>query len=238
MSGRLGRARLAAMAVVLVVAAGCSDSGDGAEPGAAGASTTTTEAEVVDPVADAARAEEIVLKLTDLPEGWTAAPEPEGGGEEEQRLEDSFARCLGVEPPPDQPSAGSPEFLGGTLTQVSATVEMAPSVEVAETEFANLKRPRFHECVQQQFDESQADSGLDFAPSRAQELDFPDLGDGTVATRITTLLTSEGQQITIYADIVFVRKGRAQLTLYFLRGFQPFAPELANSLVRRMVARA
>lgn len=230
--------RWAVLAVLVALAGACSGDDtddDGAAPTAA---SSTTAAEPVDPAADAARAEEILLKPTDLPEGWTPVPEPEGAEAEQGRLEGTFAGCLGVPAPAEQPSADSPEYVTGTLTQVSARVEMAPSVEVAEAEFANLQRPRYLECVARQFDESQADSGLTFAPSRAERLDFPDLGDGTLATRITTLLTVDGREVSIYADVVFVVKGRAQMTLYLLKGGEPFPAELANSLARRMAARA
>ena len=234
------RPLVAGALVVALATAACSDSDDGGDAGptTTAVETTTTVAEVVDPVADAARAEEIVLKQSDLPEGWTPVPEPEGSADEGKRLEDTFAQCLGVEPPAEQPSAESPEFVSGTLTQVSAGVELAPSAAVARQELARLEGRKALECVARQFDASQADSGLDFAPSRAQELDFPDLGDGTVAIRITTLLTNEGQQITIYADIVSMIKGRVELTVYFLKGFQPFPRDLADSLARRLVARA
>ena len=233
------RPLVAGALVIALATAACSDGdGDAGPTTSDAAEATTTVAEVVDPVADAARAEEIVLKQSDLPEGWTAVPDPEGSDEESRRLEDSFAQCLGVEPPAEQPSAESPEYVSGTLTQVSAAVELAPSAAVARAALARLESPKALECVARQFDASQADSGLDFAPSRAQALDFPELGDGTAAIRITTLLTNEGQQITIYADIVSVIKGRVELTLYFLKGFQPFPRELADSLARRLVARA
>lgn len=232
-------ARWAAGAAAFAVALAACSGGDDATTTTVASSTSTTEVDAAaDTAADTARAEEILFKPSDLPEGWTPVPAPEGAEEEQAELRSSFAVCLGVEPLPDHPSAESPEYVTGEITQVSARVELAPSAEVAEAELAQLRRPRYLECVAKQFDQSQADSGLEFAPSRAQEFDFPDLADGTLATRITTLLTLEGQEITIYADLVVVREGRVQITMYFLRARQPFPADLADSLARRMLARA
>ena len=77
-----------------------------------------------------------------------------------------------------------------------------------------------------------------FAPSEAEMVAFPDLGDGSVAIRITTSVTAEGEEIPIYADLVFVRKGLAELSFSFVNAGDPFPSPLAAELVGKVVARA
>lgn len=227
-----------------MLAGACGDDGDG-DAGTAADETTTTSSSVAEETATSApeapadpQLDALVLRLSDFPAGWTSEPADED--EEAEQTGEEVEDCLGIEVDDDErPEADSPEFSQGQLTQVSSSVSLAPDAASVDAEFAVLQGPRLLDCMRQEFDAAAGgDAELAFAPSTAERLDFPDVGDGTVASRLTTAVTVGGQQIPIYADLVFVRKGLAELSFSFVNAGEPFPAALAADLVAKVLARA
>ena len=150
-------------------------------------------------------------------------------------------RCLGIERSGDRPEATSPRFtVGDAITQASSAVELAPDAATVDREFAAIDGPRFLDCAAQQLDRTIAreSAGVEFAPATAERLPFRSFGDGTSAVRMSTAVRAGDQQVPIYADLVFVRKGLAELSFSFINAGEPFAAALATELVGKVVARA
>lgn len=245
------RARLVVTALVLSLAAvGCN--GDDGDDGAAGTSTSSTAAGSstsgvtssinAQQAADELKAQEIVLKQSDFPAGFTAIPDTGETDEEEDKAGEEFEACLGISiDDDDRAEAESPDFEAGQFTQVSSSAAFAPTVEDAQKEFAVLRGPKVNQCIQDQFDKELKAQATDvqFAPTKAQTVQFPTLGDGTTAIRLSTAVAgAQGQEVPIYADFVFVVKGRAELTLTFINAGEPFPADLASDLAGKMAGRA
>lgn len=248
------RARLAVASVVLVLlAAGCNggDGGGGASgtvPGdatttaagaAEGGETTTTAGNGTGGAAGTTAPElgELVLRQSDFPAGWSSEPAEDDDGEAQAEME----RCLGIELSGDRPEATSPRFtVGDAITQASSAVELAPDAATVDREFAAINGPRFVDCAAQQLDRTIAreSPGVEFAPAKAERVPFGSFGDGTSAVRVTTAVSAGDQQLPLVADLVFVRKGLAELSFSFINAGEPFAAALATELVGKVVARA
>ena len=229
--------RSAAVLVVLALAAACGGDGDDDSADA----TTTTAVDATSPSSgaggDEAALEALVLQEGDFPPGWTSEPaEPDEADDTGEDLE----ACLGIAVDDDsRPEAESRQFTQGPLTQASSSVSLAPDQAAVDTEFAAIQGPKFAGCAEQAFDAAaDEDPEVAFAPSRAELLEFPDVGDGVVASRLSTTVTAEGQQIPIYADLVFVRQGLAELSFSFINAGEPFPTDLATELVQKVLARA
>ena len=212
--------------------------GGGATTTVPGAGASTTVAAPAEAAADDHDAvNKIALQASDFPPGWTSAPF-EGEDDESER---TLASCLGLEYAPDRPRANSAQFSKGELTQAGSSAELAPSTEVAAAEFAAIKGPKANACIKQQFDKELAEDsgGAAFAPVKVQALQFPKAGDETHALRLTTAVTApDGSSVPIHADAVFVRKGRAEMTLFFLNAGEPFPSALAADLTQKLASRA
>lgn len=231
------------MALVLVLGAGaCGGGGDdngGDEP-----LTATTEAGATPSTAatggtdDQAVVNRIVLKASDFPPGWKSTPaEPDADDSSDREL----GECLGVQFALDRPEVESPEFTRGELTQVSSSAELAASEEEAASELAALKGPKGIGCFTQLFDKALAEEagGVPFTPAVAEVREAPRAGDEALAVRLTTGITApDGTTVAIYADFVFIRKGRAEISLSFINASQPFDAALAGSLTEKLASRA
>ena len=201
---------------------------------ASGTGTATTVAAA----GDQALVQELVLRASDLPPGWTSSPATD---REDETADRELATCLGVAYDPSRPDAQSPDFSQGDLNQINSTAELAPSAEVAAAELAAIKAPKGVECLKQQFDKqlAQESGGVPFSPVQVATRSFPTVGDESFALRITTSVTPpDGQPIPIYLDVVLVRKGRAGMALILLAAGQPPSSTLAADLAQKLAARA
>ncbi|MBW3548407.1 MAG: hypothetical protein KY452_09780 [Actinobacteria bacterium] len=239
--------------IATVLVAGCGEGDDGAE----GAGTTTTTAargttETTAPASGdeaadrqstdperAAQAEAAILRMEDLPEGWREQP-PEEGLELEATWQD-LTSCLGVEGP-EQPLgiATSPTFVRDLATQVRSTVEYMPEAQAQELAAA-LAGPEFQQCATEAFEEDavrSAPEGGVPGPVEVSPLEFPELGEQTLAWRVNVTIDLEGLEVPIFQDLVVVFDGEAASRLMFLNPGSEFPPELQRTLVETVVDRA
>lgn len=239
--------RIRGISLALVAVLGVGACGNGGDEGDDQALSTTTTAgspgapsatSAPGPADDQAVVDRIVLKASDFPPGWTSTPaEPDAGDAGDKAL----AECLGVPLPENRPEAESPEFSRGELTQVSSSAELAATEEEAASEFAALEGPKANPCFKQQFDKALAEQAGDvtFAPAEIEVLEPPTAGDEALALRLTTGISApDGSTVAIYADFVFIRKGRAEISLSFINAGQPFDSALAGGLTQKLASRA
>ena len=238
------RTRLVGVLAVLVLAgAACTDDEDPTAStsttavGEDGSGTATTGAA---PSGDGQDARRIVLQQSDFPAGWTSTPaEPED--EEDAESQAAFERCLDADLSESQGSVRSPDFAQGASFQASSTADIVPSDEVMEADWAALQRDKLPACVQDQLAAElrrEAEEGVRFSDLEAERVDFPATGDGALAGRVTLTLTSEGRTVPVSTDVVFIRKGRAQILLTLVALGEPFPPTLAAELGRALAGRA
>lgn len=231
------------MALVLVLGAGACG-GDGDDVGDDDALTSTTAAGGTSSTAatggtdDQAAVNRIVLKASDFPPGWkSTAAEPDADDSADREL----GECLGVPFALNRPEVESPEFSRGELTQVSSSAELAASEEEAASELAALGGPKGIPCFTQLFDKalSEEAGGVTFTPAKGEVREAPEAGDEALAVRLITGVTApDGTTVAIYADFVFIRKGRAEISLSFISPSQPFDAALAGSLTQKLASRA
>ena len=182
----------------------------------------------------------IVLRESDFPAGWTSTPAAENTQPRTEQQQ-AFETCLGVDLSDAGDPADSPDFHKGDNTQASSTADFAPNQAALESDWAAVLRPQVLPCAAQQFDaqlDAQLADEVEFTPAEPEVLPFPHVGDGVKAVRLTTTVTAGDQQVDFFADIVFIRKGLAQISLFLLDSRQPFDAQLAAELARRMADRA
>lgn len=179
-----------------------------------------------------------VLRQGDFPAGWASEPADD---EADADADAALRRCLGLEASGDRPAARSPVFsTGDVITRASSAAERAPDAAAADRDFAAVAGPSFPDCAARQLDTSiaQQAAGLAVAPARGERIPFPSHGDATTAVRLTTAIGPEGQQVPVFVDLVFVRKGLVEMSFSFLNAGEPFAADVAAPLVAKVVARA
>jgi hypothetical protein len=190
---------------------------------------------------DQAVAEEANLRLSDFPDEWRADPVPAGAEDATAASGRTFAACVGRPPPEEGRTAlaGSEDFSSRETRRVSSSAQMVESVEAAVADFEALRTDRALQCRKAQIDAEFLRQLPESAPETLIErLDLPQFGDETVAFRVQAMSLAGGSAVRTYIDLVFVRKGRAQLSASFIDRNTPFPAELQRSLLQRMVGRA
>ena len=253
-SDRVQRQRaLGFLLVSSLLLASCGEGDEGTDD--AGTTTTTVASDTTETTApaggdeatdrqstdpeNAAQAEAAILRTEDLPEGWGEQPPEEGLGLEATWQD--LTSCLGVEGPEEPLGiATSPTFLRGLATQVRSTVEYMPEPQVQELAAA-LAGPQFEQCAIDAFEEDAARSAPEGGvpgPVEVSPLEFPELGEQTLAWRVNVTINLEGLEVPIFQDLVVVFDGEAVSRLMFLNPGSEFPPELQRTLVETVVDRA
>lgn len=161
-----------------------------------------TEVPAEQVVTDEATLRQALLTIEDLPTGWTTAAEEEGATEEEP------APC-GIEPTEEETTSVEEHFQKGELEdQLMVSVsafDNAGDAEAALQEF----RTQLQNCREW---EDTDDEGTHFAWALSP-LSFPNLGEETVAFRVSADITGneEGFEITasMVGDMIVVRRVNA-----------------------------
>lgn len=227
--------RLVAAAVagiVMLTACGGGGGGDTAEDDATG----TTAA-----LDDQARAREANLRLSDFPMEWKSSPLPADAEQVNARNNRALAACMGRPPPEELRTAiaDSNDFSAADTRRVTSSVQLVRTEEIAREDFAALEGEKSLACHLTQI-ESEFRRQLPAANPQVSmdRFEVPQFGDETVAFRVDATSLAEGVQIRTFIDLVFIRKGRAELSVSFINRGTPFPTELRQSLLQRMVGRA
>ena len=259
---------LVGIVAVAVVAAGCGGDSDDESSSittpATGEVTTSpaTTAPASDPrspdqlAADRGAAERAVLKLADLPPGWTGEPDTDDTTPEVEAAQQRFATCLGVDPSfigggaRAGARAESDDFEDDDNHQVQNTVTMVFSRERALQQLETFRKPEARECfetfVNTAFQVSlrnpgpgqTAPPGLSFGEARVEVLSVGGLRTDSVAYRARVPVTVREDTAEAVFDIVLALKGRAGITMIFISIGAPFPAELETSLTNTVIDRA
>jgi hypothetical protein len=206
--------------------------------GGGGSSSAGTKAS---PTGDKTLADKIVLKKTDLPPGWTAqahAADPTQAAAVRQ-----LGECLGAGDPAAHTSAlvNSDDFSKGQGMNISADVRVVQTDDQASADLAGLQSAKANGCLQQALEpllKERLPSGLTPSNLSVQQLVFPTLKDGTAAHQASFTIPLAGTSVPVYVDFVFIRAGRAELTLQTTNAGSPFDMKLEQDLANKMTGRA
>ena len=208
--------------------------------GGGGGGTDSSPAETA-PRADQAVADAANLKITDFPTEWKSTPVPAETTAANAANERAFAQCMG-RPPPDEERTVvlySPDFSAAETRRVASSVQLAKTEDIAKADFQAQRGDKAVACQKSQLDSEFRRQLPDAAPQLSVDrLDFPVFGDESVAFRADVTSVAEGVQVRTLIDIVFVRKGRTEMSVSFVNRTSPFPQDLQRSLLQRMVGRA
>jgi hypothetical protein len=206
--------------------------------------------------ADRAEAEKAVLKLADLPPGWTGEPDTDDTRPETEAARERFATCLGVDPSfigggaRAGAKAESDDFEDDDNHEVQNTVTMVFSRERAFAQLETFRKPEARGCVEtfvntaiQQSVQNPgpgqtAPPGVSFGQTRVEVLSVGGLNTDSVAYRARVPVTVRNQTLDALFDIVLALKGRAGITMIFISIGQPFPADLETSLTNTVIDRA
>jgi hypothetical protein len=214
---------MAAVAVVAFALAGC------------GTSKPAVNPRKDDPVI--ARA--LVLKVRDMPSGWTGTPPDKDA--DDPALEKRIADCVGVEVPSrdDAVTVDGQDLSKGTLS-VSSSVSLLASAEQAKAEMAVLRNKKVLPCIERAVRDvldamfREELSAVRIRSLTARPLPLPRVGDDRLGARIAASIVAAGRVLRMVVDIAFVRTGRAGMSLAFLSVGAPFPTSLERAVLRKV----
>jgi hypothetical protein len=166
-----------------------------------------------------------VLKIGDLPTGWTGKPSTDTG--DSATVEKEMAACIGttaiLSSTSNPTRVESDDFADPDETYTASnTVSLAPStaaVNTAMDTFTNAKMPG---CLAQAMDDAISQSlsssattlpaGTTVGKAQAASESFPNVADRTTAFRVTVPIRVNGVTANVSIDFIAFTKGRAGVT--------------------------
>lgn len=219
--------RSALTAIVITLGLAVSACGGDKKPGGSGADTA----------ADRARARRLVLTATDMPAGWTGTqptPDPEADAQGK-----ALAACAGAVDPDVAESASveGQDFEKDTAS-VSSEVTFVKTPDQARTDLAAITSSKFEPCAEK-FAGDALRGELEGSGAALESVTFDPIaidkyGDATQAFRMTATVVAGDQRLSIYLDLIFILKGRAEITVSFTEVGKPFDDTLKTSLLAKM----
>jgi hypothetical protein len=183
---------------------------------------------------DQAIADEAVLTLADLPDGWEEGDPPD----DEDPAEGLVRACRAIERVADigdtMPRAESNDFDNGNdpnaVASVANQVIVFPKVKGAKRYLKPFKADG-EDCL---LGRSEEFPGV--LDASIEELDLEGFGDDGVGYTVFITLESNGEEVTFANDIVAVRVGRAVATFAAENVDDPLpeGPEILDAVVSRL----
>ena len=234
---RYSAALVAAAAAVLVATPACGGNGGGGGDDTASASAIEPEAQK--------RAESIVLKLADFPNGWRASvPEEDNSGQ------DKFNKCIGADYSglTKIGDAESKDFATGESTEASSDATIFKSDQQAEDGMselaAGMSGSATEDCFQALVEEGlKGEKGYKLGEIDVGELSFtpPDVEEAEawqiVVPVEATSGAGEGFSVDAYLELVALREGDTVATVTTNDVLTEFPAELRNQLVQTVAGR-
>jgi hypothetical protein len=255
---RRGLSIVTAICVCGLALAGCGSSAHSQHSAntAAGNPSTTTQQGQPQTAAQLAQERAIgnraLLRLSDLPAGWTAG-EREGKSKEGPELRKEVAACLRVTVAQldenDPAEVESPKFKESE-DSIGNSIIVRPTQEAAVSYFSVFNAPNTASCltssVRKVFSKalSRAEhgrklpAGVEVGSPTVERMSFPPVGEQSVAYRIGIPFSAAGINLTYTLDAVVVRVGRADASLTFTSTTSsPIATSIEQQLTSLTVRR-
>jgi hypothetical protein len=236
------------LAVVCVLLAGCGSSHKAAKAGTPTSSSTSTTTNAAS-AADKQAAEVAALKLSDFPSGWTSTPHKDDPGS--KTVGDELAKCLKIKSldlsQDKGVSADSPGFSSPDSQEVQNTVAIAPRAQQVAAVMDVLAQSNAPDCLRAAFEKGFQENlkasgttlpkGTTIGKLSVSPESFGSLGDRMVAYRVEVPVQANGVNVSVFADFVFVQRGRAFVVLEAADEVTPFPTSMSESLVRKVLTR-
>jgi hypothetical protein len=267
--------RLTCIALVVALALlGCGSSGKKASTKASDATDTASESDATDATdatdstdtasdnrnqqqleADRKIAQGALLKLSDLPEGFTASPRKSTSPDspEEKAVATDFANCVGVDPSiiDDETDDTKAEAKSDKFKRApSLDFEMSASVSASTAEqqkiFNAFKSSKAGKCFEKFFNDAltlslehpapgeTAPPGLTLGEASVETIDLG-LHGKTVVYRATIPFTVQGQSAEVVSDFVLALKDRIGMTMTFQNVGEPFPKDLEVQIANEAI---
>lgn len=172
---------------------------------------------------DEAAARKVVLSAADLP-GYTQEPaDPE---DRSSAIDKCVANnpLLNVEDNPR--GASGPDFTkDDDNVQVQSGALFAEKDADAQKAFSDIQAALSSQCLKDEMRntlEEAVNPGVVVGTVSADMLPAPGGTDQSVAARLTVPLESQDEQLTVYADLTFLREGRGLAGVFTLQAGAPF----------------
>lgn len=178
---------------------------------------------------DKAKAEQIILHLSDFPAGWRAETSKDQGG---------TPKCFNLKFNDLTVSgkADSKNFVHGEATLATSSAGIYLNEQQARAAFKRAATDKLAKCFSD-YMQSQSTSDVKITRTSFGRLRFPQIGDESAAYQIAIGLESQGLTPTAYVDLVFVRQTRALALLGFVDVFSPFDEQMKEELARTVAGR-
>lgn len=223
--------------------AGCGTSGGSSGEGSTTTTGPGTSTQTV--AADKALAQAANLKLSDVPAGWTSAPQSQSTVD--KALKGQVQQCLHADLvlfDENGPTlAQSPEFSDSSGDSVDSNVAYLPSASQAGDEMRIIQQPNFPTCltsaanalVQNLMNNrsgtgSSLPQGASIGHITVAAMSFPSYGDQSAAFRTTLPIRYQGLTLSEYLDIVAFTKGRAIVGMDFSGSGSPLESSMEEHL--------
>lgn len=229
------------LVAVSLLTAACAS---GASSSASSSVPTVTSPGNANTAADKALAEQALLKLSDFPTGWTSKPSSSGGSPD---IYKRFASCLhtslGLLTGTSPRGASSPDFSYTNQNSVSNRVGYESSPARVDEAMNVLREPQLPSCLESALNayitytiqhptnpNSTLPSGVSVGNSTVAQMSFPNVGDQSIAYRVTVPVNANGLSIDIYVDLIAFVKGRAGVEMLFEAVGSPFDSSMEQQL--------
>ena len=174
----------------------------------------------------------MLLRLSDLPAGWTSKPSSED------------ETCAGIEDLTDRydvlANVKSDDFSTGGGKQVSASAGIftheSDAVDALEYLETSIQSDRFRECLDDGI-RKEGDEDVNFGDARIRRASFPALGDGSSAWEVVVPFEAKGTYATAFLDVVFIQRGNTRAMVFFANVNSSLEPAMRKSLARLVESR-
>jgi hypothetical protein len=231
------RVMLTIVAVAVAASVACGGDRSGTSKGTRAERAIQTEAQ--------ARAESIVLALTDFPDGWRAL-----SSEDTQAVEAQFRTCLGT----DYSTltiigdADSKDFAIEDATDVSSSATVYASEgqakealqEYSDGMESDAAEDCFREVIEKEFKTVSRELKIDEVDVRALNVTAPSEVEETRAWQVSFEATygeSKGGSTTAFSDFVVLHQGDSLATIQASDVYSPFDSELRDQLLKTVASR-
>jgi hypothetical protein len=237
--------------LALLVLSGCGSTSKSTPSGPAAATTTAGGSSAVQGTDDRAIARAGVLRLSDLPAGWTAGPR--GHESTPAQIKNEAAACMHVSPAllaePQPNEVQSPKFKDRAISaSVENSVAVGPTEATASAYLRALGESQAPACLSSAFEKELEKSlsreakklphGVSIGKLAVGTIPFPAEGSAHAAYRITLPITLNGVTVaSYYIDAVLVQVGRAYMSMTFQASGAPLSSSIEEGLSKAAVGR-
>lgn len=186
---------------------------------------------------DRAAAKAIVLKLRDFPRGWISSKARTDTSD--AKADRELGLCIGARDPAEVKvvSVTGPDISNGGA-QVGSDVTFVRTEEDARADLAALSSPKLDGCLKgslrRALEKDLRKEGARVRSIAIRSIKVPMYGDATLGKRMTITISGSASTVTLFGDLIFILKERAEVGVSFMQVGAPFDARLQRRLLSRI----